>query len=44
MFSCGHVPLDDRGARIRMYYGAADSCMAAADFDVREIVASLASC
>jgi beta-1,2-mannobiose phosphorylase / 1,2-beta-oligomannan phosphorylase len=44
VFSCGHVPLDDRGARIRMYYGAADSCMAAADFDVREIVASLASC
>jgi predicted GH43/DUF377 family glycosyl hydrolase len=44
VFSCGHVPLDDRGERIRMYYGAADSCMAAADFDVREIVASLASC
>jgi len=44
VFSCGHVALDDRGERIRMYYGAADSCMAAADFDVREIVASLASC
>jgi beta-1,2-mannobiose phosphorylase / 1,2-beta-oligomannan phosphorylase len=44
VFSCGHIPLDDRGERIRMYYGAADSCMAAADFDVREIVASLASC
>jgi beta-1,2-mannobiose phosphorylase / 1,2-beta-oligomannan phosphorylase len=44
VFSCGHVPLDDRGERIRMYYGGADSCMAAADFDVREIVASLASC
>jgi beta-1,2-mannobiose phosphorylase / 1,2-beta-oligomannan phosphorylase len=44
VFSCGHVPLDDRGERIRMYYGAADSCMAAADFDVKEIVASLVPC
>jgi len=44
VFSCGHVPLDDRGERIRMYYGAADSCMAAADFEVKDIVASLASC
>jgi predicted GH43/DUF377 family glycosyl hydrolase len=42
VFSCGHVPLDD--GRIRMYYGAADSRMAAADFDVKEIVASLAPC
>lgn len=44
VFSCGHVPLDDDCDRIRMYYGAADSCMAAADFDVKEIVASLAPC
>ena len=44
VFSCGHVELDPRGERIRMYYGAADSCMAAADFDVKEIVASLAPC
>ncbi len=44
VFSCGHIPLDDGGNRIRMYYGAADSCLAAADFDVREIVASLAPC
>lgn len=44
VFSCGHVPLDDRGERIRMYYGAADSCMAAADFDVKEIIAALAPC
>jgi predicted GH43/DUF377 family glycosyl hydrolase/glycosyltransferase involved in cell wall biosynthesis len=44
VFSCGHVPLDDRGERIRMYYGAADSCMAAADFDVREIVGTLTRC
>jgi predicted GH43/DUF377 family glycosyl hydrolase len=41
VFSCGHVALDDGGERIRMYYGAADSCMAGADFDVREIVAGL---
>ena len=44
VFSCGHVPLDDTGERIRMYYGAADCRMAAADFDVREIVSSLAPC
>jgi predicted GH43/DUF377 family glycosyl hydrolase len=44
VFSCGHVPLDEDGNRIRMYYGAADSCLAAADLDVKEIVASLASC
>ena len=44
VFSCGHVPLDDDGDRIRMYYGAADCRMAAADFDVKEIVGSLASC
>ena len=44
VFSCGHVPLDDGAARIRMYYGGADTCLAAADFDVKEIVASLAPC
>ncbi|HVD00116.1 MAG TPA: glycoside hydrolase family 130 protein [Candidatus Dormibacteraeota bacterium] len=44
VFSCGHVALDDRGERIRMYYGAADSCVAAADFEVRDIIASLARC
>ena len=44
VFSCGHVPLDDAGTRIRMYYGAADTRLAAADFDVKEIIASLAPC
>jgi predicted GH43/DUF377 family glycosyl hydrolase len=44
VFSCGHVPLDDAGERIRLYYGAADSCVAAADFDVREIVDQLTPC
>jgi len=39
IFSCGHVGLGD--GRIRMYYGAADSVIAAADFDVRAIVDSL---
>jgi len=39
VFSCGVVPLSDD--RIRMYYGAADSCIAAADFSVKEILASL---
>jgi beta-1,2-mannobiose phosphorylase / 1,2-beta-oligomannan phosphorylase len=41
VYSCGHVPLDDRGRRIRVYYGAADACVAAADFDVCQIVDSL---
>lgn len=44
VFSCGHIPLDDRGERIRMYYGAADSCLAAADFEVREIIQTLTPC
>ncbi len=39
VFSCGHLDLGD--GRIRLYYGAADSVIAAADFDVREIVGSL---
>ncbi|OLD11036.1 MAG: hypothetical protein AUJ06_01165 [Chloroflexi bacterium 13_1_40CM_3_70_6] len=39
IFSCGVVHLD--AERIRMYYGAADSCIAAADFSVNEILASL---
>ena len=39
IFSCGVVPLDDE--RVRMYYGAADSCIAAADFSVHDILASL---
>jgi beta-1,2-mannobiose phosphorylase / 1,2-beta-oligomannan phosphorylase len=41
VFTCGHVPLDDDGTRIRVYYGAADSCVAAADFEVAEILDSL---
>jgi predicted GH43/DUF377 family glycosyl hydrolase len=44
VFACGHVPLDDRGERIRLYYGAADTCLAAADFVVREIIDHLVSC
>jgi predicted GH43/DUF377 family glycosyl hydrolase len=39
VFSCGHIDLG--GGRIRMYYGAADSVIAAADFEVDEIVKSL---
>ncbi len=41
VFTCGHVPLDDAGRRIRVYYGAADSVIAAADFDVAQILDSL---
>ena len=39
VFSCGHLDLG--GGHVRLYYGAADSVVAAADFDVGEIVASL---
>ena len=39
IFSCGHVELG--GGRIRLYYGAADSVVAAADFEVRDIVNTL---
>lgn len=41
VFTCGHVALDDEGDRIRVYYGAADSVIGAADFSVREILDSL---
>lgn len=41
VFTCGHVALDDEGDRIRVFYGAADSVIAAADFSVREILDSL---
>lgn len=41
VFTCGHVPLDDEGDRIRVYYGAADSVIAAADFRVQQILDSL---
>ncbi len=41
VFTCGHVSLDDADDRIRVYYGAADAVVAAADFQVREIIDSL---
>lgn len=44
VFSCGHVALDDAGERIRLYYGAADSCTAAADLDVHEILEQMRPC
>ena len=42
VFPSGHVMLDD--GRIRVYYGAADSNLAAADFSVDDIVAHLDPC
>ena len=42
VFSCGHIKLSDD--RIRLYYGAADSVTAAADFSVSEILATLRPC
>jgi len=44
VFSCGHVALDGDGERIRLYYGAADTCLGAADFAVRDIVDDLDPC
>ncbi|MEA2617773.1 MAG: hypothetical protein QOE72_3556 [Chloroflexota bacterium] len=44
VFSCGHVALDPEGETIRLYYGAADSCMAAADLSVREILEQMRPC
>lgn len=41
VYACGHVTLDQQGTRIRLYYGAADSVIAAADFNVQEIIDSL---
>jgi predicted GH43/DUF377 family glycosyl hydrolase/glycosyltransferase involved in cell wall biosynthesis len=44
VFSCGHVALDPAGETIRLYYGAADSCMAAADITVRDILDRMRPC
>jgi predicted GH43/DUF377 family glycosyl hydrolase len=44
VFSCGHVALDPAGETIRLYYGAADSCMAAADLHVNDILDQMQSC
>jgi predicted GH43/DUF377 family glycosyl hydrolase len=42
VFPSGHVMLDE--ARVRVYYGAADSNLAAADFSVGDIIAHLDPC
>jgi len=44
VFSCGHVALDSTNENIRLYYGAADSCVAAADFTVQEIIDQMQAC
>jgi beta-1,2-mannobiose phosphorylase / 1,2-beta-oligomannan phosphorylase len=44
VFSCGHVALDPAGKDIRVYYGAADSCLAAADFTVQDILDQMTPC
>ncbi len=44
IFSCGHVALDDTGPYIRVYYGAADICMAAADVKVQDILDQMIPC
>ncbi len=44
VFPTGHVTLDGDGRSIRVYYGAADSVLAAADFDIDDILAALTPC
>jgi predicted GH43/DUF377 family glycosyl hydrolase/glycosyltransferase involved in cell wall biosynthesis len=44
VFSCGLVPLDLQGKRIRVYYGAADHCLAAADFHVQAVLDQMTPC
>jgi predicted GH43/DUF377 family glycosyl hydrolase len=44
VFTCGHVSLDPEGREIRVYYGAADSRLAAADFTVQELLDQMRPC
>ena len=44
VFTCGHISLDPEGREIRVYYGAADSRLAAADFTVRQILDQMRPC
>jgi predicted GH43/DUF377 family glycosyl hydrolase len=44
VFACGHVALDSGNESIRVYYGAAGSSLAAADFRVRDILDQLQAC
>jgi predicted GH43/DUF377 family glycosyl hydrolase len=44
VFTCGHVSLDPAGESIRVYYGAADATLAAADFKVQDILDQLQPC
>jgi predicted GH43/DUF377 family glycosyl hydrolase len=44
VYGSGHITLDGDGDRIRLYYGAADSVIAAADFSIQEIIDSLRPC
>jgi predicted GH43/DUF377 family glycosyl hydrolase len=44
VFTCGHVGLDPDGRNVRIYYGAADRCLAAADFAVQDILDQMQPC
>jgi len=44
VFTCGHVALDPEEKSIRVYYGAADSCLAVADFTVQDILDQMTPC
>jgi predicted GH43/DUF377 family glycosyl hydrolase len=42
VFPSGHAPLGD--GKIRVYYGAADTSLAAADFAISDILANVQPC
>ncbi|MGP8160527.1 MAG: glycosyltransferase [Candidatus Dormibacteria bacterium] len=44
VFTCGHTGLDPDGRNVRVYYGAADSRLAAADFAVQDILDQMQPC
>ncbi|MGZ5289806.1 MAG: glycoside hydrolase family 130 protein [Actinomycetota bacterium] len=44
VFPSGHVMLDEEGRSLRVYYGAADSVLAAADLRVDDVLAALTPC
>ncbi len=43
VFSCGWV-LDEKAEKIRMYYGAADTCIAFATASLKEVLDYILSC
>jgi predicted GH43/DUF377 family glycosyl hydrolase/glycosyltransferase involved in cell wall biosynthesis len=44
VFPSGHVMLDEEGRTIRVYYGAADTVLAAADLQIDDVLSALTPC